>query len=175
MEFTNLYQNGIEKAGTLRIILENLVVLGLITSGTVVVSPIRFQGFPVIAMGYVLFAVLMLGFVLRKHLCTTCWYHGKKCHCGWGIPAAKLFKQNPDNSHKFVAIEAAATWITIMALPLVVFLGNALLNDNGLFYWVGFGIFLVFVIGNNLLHKKSCVTCKMRNICVGSAAKISKG
>lgn len=170
MQFENLYQQGIEEASGSQILLENLFVVGLVISGTIVNSFFLFQGIPIIAIIYTVFAVVMLGIVLRKHVCTSCWYYGKKCHCGWGRLAAKLFPQN-DKPHKMGAIEAGVTWATIMILPLIVFISYALKQTVQTFQWISFAVFLFFLVVNNVIHKKSCTNCKMRFMCPASASK----
>ena len=166
----NLYLNGIEEASNTQILIENVLIIGLITSGAVLTSLFQVQNIPVISVGYILFAVIMLGVVLRKHLCTACWYYGKKCHCGWGKLAEKLFKQNSGNK-KIGAIGGNLTWGLIMIFPLLTFITYAVSNQTVRANWIGLGIFLGFVIINGVLHKKSCTNCKMRVICPGSAAK----
>ncbi len=172
MNLENLYQNGMNEAGNTQILTENILILGLLVSGVVLTSLFRFQNIPVLSIGYLLFAAVMLLFVLRKHLCTSCWYYGKKCHCGWGKLAAKLYKQNSGNI-KIGGIGGNITWALIMLVPLLSFVAYAILNKTVPSDWIGFGVFLGFVIINGGLHKKSCTNCKMRAICPGSAAKKS--
>jgi hypothetical protein len=58
---------------------------------------LQIASFPIVSFAYGLFLVLMLVFVLRKHLCTNCYYYGKMCSTGWGLLFALLFKKGSGN------------------------------------------------------------------------------
>ena len=80
-----LYEKGIESASKAYAIIENLVIVITIAVGFVGMMPlVNVAGVPILSIVYAAFLVTSLGFVLRKHLCTHCHYHGKWCHCGWG-------------------------------------------------------------------------------------------
>lgn len=167
----NLYKPGIENATLIRVALENTLILGLLISGTLLLEPLHFSGWPLLSIGYAGMAGVMLVFVLRKHLCTHCWYYGKNCHCGWGKLSAILFKQHSGN-YKLGGRLGGMTWGSIMIVPLLGFTVGVIVNtirfsEN----WISLVIFIGFVIINGGLHKKSCDSCKMRCICPGSAGK----
>lgn len=172
MNNLNLYQNGIESFSNVRISLENLIIVAQVAFGALVLSHIRFFEWPVLAFAYAGFVILMLGIVLRKHLCTSCYYYGKKCHCGWGKLSAALFKQNSGN-YKLGGILANLTWLIIFLLPIISFGYVLIFNRPGLnnSNYLAIGGFIALAAINGVLHKKSCETCKMRFICPGSAAK----
>lgn len=171
MDLPDLYEKGMEKAGLPQMGFENLMIAGLIASGSVLLFPFQLGAIPVMTIVYLAFVVTMLGFVLRKHLCSSCWYYGKSCHCGWGRLSARLFKQNSGN-YKLGGTLGNLTWMVIMILPLFVFV-IGLLTSSVRFAekWPVLAFFLGFVVINGGLHKKSCTECKMRFICPGSAAK----
>ena len=82
------------------VIFENVLIVLLIIFGFLGMLPLTINGLPIVSIVYVLFAVIMLIFVLRKHLCTNCYYYGKWCHSGWGKLASLMFKKN-SGSWKF--------------------------------------------------------------------------
>jgi hypothetical protein len=171
MEQLDLFTDGMEKTGLLQIVFENLMIGGLIACGAVLISPYRIDSWPIISVFYLGFAAVMLGFVLRKHLCSSCFYYGKNCHCGWGRLSALMFKQNSGN-YKLGGTLGNFTWMVLMLFPLVVFGTGALTGKIDIGSWWPLLVAdLLLLAINGGLHKKSCTACKMRYICPGSAAK----
>lgn len=166
-----IYKDGIKCAKSSYALFENLLIIIQISLGAYILHPIAVAQTPWASTGYVIFAILMLGFVLRKHLCTKCYYYGKLCHCGWGILASKLYKKDSGN-YKLGGSLAGLTWGLIMLVPIIgavyLYLSHAICIY---FWWPFYGGFLFLVIINLYLHKKDCQKCKMRYVCPGSAAK----
>jgi hypothetical protein len=174
MEKQDLYEDGIEEAKKSYAVLENILFLVLLTLGFMGMYPLGISGIPLVSILYALFALIMLTFVLRKHLCTGCYYYDKWCHCGWGKLSSAMYKKDSGNQ-KWGGILASLTWGIIMVLPiigmiLVVAFGKVRLTQ-ALIYFIPF---LILVGINGIMHKIDCEKCKMRFLCPGSAAKSNR-
>ena len=84
-----IYEPGLEENPKGRIILGNLVMLFLIALGTIAC----WYFYPLLAWIYLAFALIMVYIVLRKLVCTNCYYYNKWCGLGWGKLSALLFKK----------------------------------------------------------------------------------
>jgi len=171
MDKEKLYENGIEEAKKSYVIFENVLFIVLIALGFLGMYPLGVNGVPIVSILYALFVLIMLVFVLRKHLCTGCYYYDKWCHCGWGKLSSAMFKKDSGNQELGGKL-AGLTWGILMGLPIigmiaVVIMGKVSLTDELTF----FVPFIVLVIINGILHVKDCQKCKMRFICPGSGAK----
>jgi len=169
MEFKKT--SGIEESKRSYVLFENILILILVVLGFFGMYPLGVRSIPIISISYVLFAVLMLVFVLRKHLCTRCYYYDRLCHCGWGELASLFYKKDTGN-YELGGKLALFTWGIIMGFPMIamiviVVMGKATLVDELIFFIP----FVIAVTINGILHVKDCKECKMRAICPGSAAK----
>jgi len=77
MDKEKLYENGIEEAKKSYVIFENVLFIVLIALGFLGMYPLGVNGVPIVSILYALFVLIMLVFVLRKHLCTGCYYYDK--------------------------------------------------------------------------------------------------
>ena len=166
-----LYEKGLENYPKSIVISTNTLLLlwfGLAAYG---MSALKYDGLPIISILYLLFALLMLGFVLRKHLCTHCYYYGKLCGSGWSKLSSCQFKYKSGNYELGMKL-AGMTWglltiIPIIVIPLTMFLRKDFLISGG----ISLVCFIVIMIINQFGRKKGCSQCKMRYICKASAAK----
>ncbi len=151
------------------IIGQNVVFIAYFTLGAILLSPVKISGFPVLSVIYALFLVVMLVFVLRKHLCTNCYYYDRWCSTGWGKLASLLYRKDSGNYDLGIKL-AGFTWGIGVALPLIFpFLMIFWKHGFGwLPLWILF-IFLTLVV--MLWHKKSCSRCKMAKSCPASMAR----
>ncbi len=78
MNKEKLYEEKIEVCSKGYGICENVLIFGMILLGFLGMYPFKIISIPLVSILYVLFAVFMLLFMLRKHLCTHCYYYGKK-------------------------------------------------------------------------------------------------
>lgn len=171
MDEQKLNHEGIEEVKKPYAIFENILFLVLIVLGFLGMYPISVCGIPFVSILYALFAVIMLVFVLRKKLCTNCYYYDKWCHCGWGKLSSTIYKKDSGNTELGGKL-AGLTWGILMGLPIigmiaVVIMGKASLKDELIFLIP----FIVLVVINGIIHIKDCKKCKMRFICLGSGAK----
>lgn len=152
------------------ILMENFLLGVMFLSGAFVMRFAAVDGVPLLSIAYLGFVAIMLGFVLRRQLCTRCCYYGKRCHCGWGVYSAKLFRRR-ETGAKVSGMPAMVTWGVAMGLPLTAALAgipggavtlSALIPE--------LPVFAVTAAVNGFLHKKDCSDCLMRCNCPGSAA-----
>ncbi len=165
----NLYQGGYEEYPLKWVIGQNLFFLLYFGIGAAGIWPLAIYRIPVVCILYVIFLILMLVFVLRKHLCTGCYYYGKRCSTGWGLLAAKLYAKDSGNYHLGLKM-AGFTWASATLVPLIgmviVLLMGFSLTELALLV-----LFLALTPVNLLLHKGACTRCRMRFACPGSMAK----
>ena len=112
-----LYKEGLEKYPTGCIIGRNLFFLAYFGIGFLGMFSLQIYGFPIVSIAYASFLVIMLLFVLRKHLCTNCYYYGKLCSTGWG-KLALMFKKNSGN-YEFGVKLAGITWMLATLIPII--------------------------------------------------------
>ena len=171
MEKQKLYEGGLEKYPKSTVVLTNVLLLLWFGFAAYGMSALRFAGLPVISILYLLFAIVMLGFVLRKHLCTHCYYYSKLCGTGWGKLSSRLFKEKSGNYELGMKL-AGLTWglltiVPIIVIPVAMFLHREFLVPGG----IGLAGFLAITAVNQFGRKKGCAQCKMKYICKASAAK----
>ncbi|PKP61617.1 hypothetical protein CVT91_02560 [Candidatus Atribacteria bacterium HGW-Atribacteria-1] len=164
-----LYEQGLEEYPKSWIIGQNLFMVIYFALGAFGMYFIQFSGIPILSIAYIIFLITMLVFVLRKHICTSCYYYDKLCHCGWGKLSSCLFKKdsgNPELGGKL----AGVTWMLATIIPILGMLASLIL-DFSTTVLVVLTIFVVLSGINFVVHKKSCEKCKIRYICSGSAEK----
>lgn len=174
MEKQKLYEKGLENYPKAIVVLTNVFLLLWFGFAAYIMYELKLAGLPIISIIYLLFALVMLGFVLRKHRCTHCYYYGKLCSSGWGKLSSCLFKEKSGNYKAGMKL-ADLTWglltiVPIIAIPFAMFLHREFLIFGGI-YLAGF---LAIMVINQFVRKKECSQCKMRYICKASAAKNDK-
>lgn len=165
------HQGGQEKFSKPYALAENILLFVQFYAGCVGMAAYRIGSIPWLSVTYALFTAVSLGFVLRKHLCTHCYYYGKWCHCGWGKLTEKMFEKGSGNRNLGDRL-VNPIWGTLMGLPLIAMILAVLLEKTtlaGIAFWLGFYIVIAGI--NGFIHVHDCRRCKMRYICSGSAAK----
>ncbi len=165
-----LYEKGWERFPWWWILLENLLFFVPWSIGFVVMWPLQVAGVPLVSLGYALFILVTVGWLLKVHNCSTCYYYGKWCHLGWGKYAALLCRKdagNPETGEKLTVVYAV-----LPLIPIVGGIGVMLLRG---FSWTLLGALIIFVVLNGLqfalVRPQGCARCKKRYVCPGSAAK----
>ena len=169
MKAKKIYDKGLERYPLGCIIGQNIFFLAYFAIGFIGMMPLQIYRFPVISVLYALFLIMMLLFILRKHLCTNCYYYGKICSTGWGKLSSLMFKERSGN-YKLGIKLAGITWGLATLIPVVGIIISLILN----FTIYELGLILLFISltpVNFILHKNSCKKCKMRNICPASMVK----
>ncbi len=108
-EQKDIYEEGFEEYPILTVIGQNLFFVLYFSVGFVILYPFKVLNVPIISLFYVMFLIIMLLFVLRKHLCTNCYYYGKRCSTGWGKLSSLLFKEKSGNYNLGIKL-AQITW-----------------------------------------------------------------
>lgn len=165
-----IYAQGVDEFDKRGVVIANIVIIFWLALGI-------YAGFlfnPAVGIVYGLFVLLMFTVVMRKGLCTKCWYYGKRCSMGWGIFTAKFFKK--DDVSKFEGCPASkfapVLWMTVSLLPIALILVSAYFEFS--YFKVILAVILVIFVlisGSKKTREKSCEKCKMRYICGGSSAK----
>jgi len=166
-----LYEKGLENYPKAAVILANVLLLLWFGFAAYGMSALRLVGLPVVSIVYLLFAFVMLGLILRKRLCTHCYYYDKLCGTGWGKLSSCLFREKSGNYELGIKL-AGLTWglltiVPIIAIPVTMFLRREFLISGG----ISLAGFLAIMAANQLWRKRECTRCKMRYICKASAAK----
>ncbi len=169
MKKEKLYNKGYEKFSPIWIISQNILLLLYFTIGTFGISHIKINKIPVISIIYALFIFSMLVFILRKFVCTSCYYYGKNCNTGWGKLASFLFKKD-SKTYKSGFIMALLTWGSGLLFPAVIMIITLLISYSKSLL-VTLIIFIIFGLITTIFHAKSCRRCKRKFTCSGSMAK----
>jgi hypothetical protein len=113
----------------------------------------------------------MVFVVLRKLVCTNCYYYGKWCGMGWGKLAALFFKRGSiDNFSRSIGIKLAPlTYGLLSLIPLVLGIIAAIREFTIPRVSVLVLLFLVSFYSGAVSRGKACRNCKMRTICPGAA------
>jgi len=128
---------------------------------------------PVLGGLYLAFSLVMIYVVLRRLVCTRCYYYGKRCGAGWGRLAAVMFsRRRPEEFNENAGIRLApAVYGLVMLLPLGA-LGVLLARGAT----TSLLVLLAVILGIGFYsagpgRKRACAACKMRLFCKGSMAK----
>ncbi len=159
-------KEGLEEYPRVGIILGNLVMVLWIILGTIAC----WFFYPLAVWIYLPFALIMVFVVLRKLVCTNCYYYGKWCGTGWGKLAALFFKQgNVENFSKSIGIKLAPlTYGLLSLIPLVLGIIAAIREFTVPRVSVLVLLLLVSFYSGAISRGKACVNCKMRTICPGA-------
>jgi hypothetical protein len=166
---TQIYKQGLESFPLPRIIFSNVLMLVWIGLGTIACWFV----YPLVAWIYLAAALIMIFVVLRKLVCTNCYYHGKQCALGWGKVSALFF--NPGSIDQFstcAGIKAAPiTYGLLTLIPLVLCI-IALVQEVTVLKVAVLVLLLALAVYSGVINRKvACTNCKMRLICPGSAAQ----
>lgn len=166
-----LYEKGYESYKKSTVIFGNFMMLLWISLGTVAVWFFS----PMFAWLFLSFALVMIYVVLRKLVCTNCYYYNKWCATGWGKLSAKMFRKGKiEDFNDSIGIKIAPiTYGLLTIIPLIVIIISIILA----FDYTKIGV-LVLLLGvsfysGGIGRKTSCSKCKMNSFCKGSVIKHS--
>ncbi len=169
MSEDKLYEKGLENFSSTGIIIGNALMLILIALGAIACSYFS----PILMYSYLAFSIIMVFLVLRKLVCTNCYYYGKKCAIGWGKLSAVFFKKgdiNKFSSNKGIKI-APIVYGIISFVPIVLIIIAIILDFSITKLIVLVLLLALSAYSGSIGRKKSCIKCKMRLICPGCAVK----
>ncbi|MFC1902771.1 hypothetical protein ACFLX4_01720 [Chloroflexota bacterium] len=164
-----LYEPGLEQYPKASIILSNLVMVLWIVLGTIACWFL----YPLAAWIYLAFAIIMVGIVLRKLVCTNCYYYDKWCYMGWGKLSALFFKKgNIDEFNSGVGLKLAPITYGLLALIPIIAIVISIVQE----FTVSKIVVLLLLLSasfysGTISRKKACASCKMRLNCSGCSAK----
>ncbi len=168
-ERKELFQDGYEEYPISTVLIENLFIFLWIAVG----SFLCWIFMPLIAWIFLAFGLIMVLYVMRLFVCKNCYYHNKRCHTGWGKLSAIYCRQGElsDFCRGIGGILIPVFYGLIALLPLIL----GIISSVQSFSIIKISMIIVFlfiiVMSSVILRKKSCITCKMKSICPGSAAK----
>ena len=164
-----LYEQGLEEYPRSSIIVGNLLMILWIALGTIACWYLS----SLVAWIYLAFAVVMVGIILRKLVCTSCYYYDKWCCLGWGKLSALLFKQGEIGKFNESAGQKLAplTYGLLSLVPLILII-IAMFHEFSLSKVIVLLLLVsVSFYSGTINRKKTCAACKMRLMCKGSAVK----
>ena len=164
-----LYEDGFEEYPITTVIGQNLFFLIYFGIGFIGMLSLKIFNIPVVSLLYAIFLIIMLLFVLRKHLCTNCYYYGKTCSTGWGKLSSLMFKEKSGNYELGIKL-AGITWGLATLIPIIGIIISLILNFS-VYRLVLLGLFILLTPINFISHKNSCKRCKMRTICPATMIK----
>jgi len=163
-----IYKQGLESFPLSRVIFGNGMMLVWIGLGTIACWFV----YPLAAWLYLAAALIMIFVVLRKLVCSNCYYYGKRCALGWGKVSALFFSPGSiDQFSTCAGIKAAPiTYGLLTLIPLVLCIVALVQEATILRVAVLVLLLAVSVYSGAIGRKQACINCKMRLICPGSAA-----
>ena len=164
-----LYKNALEEYPKSSAVIGNLAMLLWILLGTIAC----WFSSPLLAGVYLAFALLMVFIVLRKLVCTNCYYYDKWCSIGWGKLSALFFsKGDIEKFSTSAGIKLAhLTYGLLTLIPLVLIIISIIREFTAVKAAVLVLLILISIYSGTLGRKKACLRCKMRLICPGCAVK----
>jgi hypothetical protein len=165
-------EKGLEEYPWRLVIVGNLLMLAWIGLGTA--SCYFFHH--IAAWVFLAVALLLVFVVLRKLVCTNCYYYGKRCASGWGKLSALMFKQGDiERFNDSVGVKLAPAIYGLLTLvPLVLGTIAAVRDFSVVKVIVLAALLLLGFYSGAISRNKSCSQCKMRDYCRGSLAKTAQ-
>ncbi len=169
---TKIYEQGLEEYPKTSAVTGNFFMILWIASGTIACWFL----YPLVAWFYLVFAIIMVFVVLRKMVCTNCYYYDKWCCIGWGKLSALFFKEGEiENFPKSSGIKIAPfTYGLLTLIPLVLIVISIIKEFTVPKLVVLFLLLFISFYSGAISRKKTCAKCKMRLICPGSAVRGEK-
>ena len=163
------YEQGLEEYPKSGILLSNFVMLLWIALGTIACWFL----YSLVAWIYLAFAIIMVFVVLRKLVCTNCYYYDKWCCTGWGKLSALFFKKGDTQkfSSSYGLKLAPLTYGLLTLIPLISVVISFTQGFTIPKIVVLILLLLISFYSGTVNRKKTCEKCKMRLICPGSAVK----
>jgi len=166
---TSICQGGYDEYPIIHVIGENLLILIWVLLGTLGI----WLSNPLLGIVYFTSSIFLIFIILRKIVCTKCYYYGRRCHTGWGKIAAFLFKKGDINdfNNKTGQIIPPITYMLLSITPIILLLVFLTFNSNSFIFLILILFILLSIFALVINRKISCPNCKMRQICPGSMAK----
>ncbi|PYG88033.1 hypothetical protein LY28_01743 [Ruminiclostridium sufflavum DSM 19573] len=164
-----LYEEGQENTSTLNVIIGNIIMILWFAVGTLACAFLS----RIVAIIYLTYSIVMIYFVMRKLVCTNCYYYGKNCSMGWGKLASLFFKKGDISKFKGCGGQKLAPVVygVISIIPIILII-ISLVKAFTLTKIAVLVVFLLITVYTNVISRKtSCSKCKMRYECSGCIVK----
>ena len=164
-----LYEKGLESFRFSTVLFGNLMMFIWLVLGTIAVWFIN----PLLAGLYLAIALILVYIILRKLLCTNCYYYDKWCGLGWGKLTAKMFKKGDiEKFNDSIGIRLAPMIYGLLTvIPFILIIVSIIL----VFDYTKIGVFVLLLIvsfySSGIGRKAACSNCKMKTFCKGSVTK----
>jgi hypothetical protein len=161
-----LFEDGLDEYPLGTVVIENLFMVLWLMIGTYLCWLLK----PVVAWGYLVFGLVMVLAVMRVLVCRNCYYHGKRCHTGWGKVSA-LYCNQGEISGFGCGVGGAIIPVfygSIALVPLVLGVISTVKDFSLIKIGVLVGFLVIVIMSSVTLRKKSCGVCKMKGVCPGS-------
>jgi len=164
-----IYEQGLEEYPKTSAVIGNFFMILWIALGTIACWLV----YPLIAWLYLAFAIIMVFIVLRKLVCTDCYYYDKWCCIGWGKLSALFFKKGEiEKFPNTLGLKIAPlTYGVLSLIPLILISISLILKFTFFKIVILLLLLLISFYSGTVGRKKSCAKCKMRLICPGSVVK----
>ena len=168
-EEIEIYDQGAEEYSKASIIFGNFMMLLWIILGTIACWLL----YPLTAWIYLAFAIIMVYVILRKLVCTNCYYYDRWCAMGWGKLSALFFKRGKiEDFRTSIGVKLAPLTYGLLAIiPLVLIVISLFQKFSLLKIVVLILLLLISSYSGAISRKKTCAECKMKLMCPGTAAK----
>lgn len=162
-------EEGLEQYPWATVIISNLIMLVWIALGTVACYFFNH----VVAWIFLGVALLLVFIVLRRLVCTNCYYYGKWCSTGWGKLSALLFKQGNIEAFNDSIGVTLAPWIygLLTLVPLVLGTISAVQRFSAIKPVILAAVLFIGFYSGAVRRKKTCARCRMSCYCKGSAVR----
>jgi hypothetical protein len=164
-----LYEKGLDNYRISTIFLGNLMMLIWIVLGTLAVWFFN----QLLAGLFLAFALIIVYVVLRKLVCTNCYYYNKWCVYGWGKLSAKMFKKGKiENFNDGIGIRIAPLLYGLLTIiPIILIIISIILVFD--YTKIGALVLLLAIsfYSGGVARKTACSNCKMKSFCRGSTVK----
>ena len=128
--------------------------------------------YPMLALFFLAFAIIMVYIVLRKLVCTNCYYYNKRCSMGWGKISALLFEKGDiEDFSDSIGIKIAPLVYGLLSIVPIILIIISIFQEFLISKAVVLILLLLISFYSGISRKKTCSKCKMRIICPGSAVK----
>jgi hypothetical protein len=164
-----LYEKGLGNYRISTIFLGNLMMLIWIVLGTLAVWFFN----QLLAGLFLAFALIIVYVILRKLVCTNCYYYDKWCVYGWGKLSAKMFKKGKiENFNDSIGIRIAPLLYGLLTIiPIILIIISIIL----VFDYTKIGVLVLLLAisfySGGVARKAACSNCKMKSFCRGSTVK----
>jgi len=169
IHINSIFEQGFEQFPLTRVVFTNILMVFWIGLGTIAC------GFFNNLLGwiYLFCALLVIFVVLRKTVCTHCYYYGKWCSAGWGKLSALLFtKGDIEQFASCLSVKLApVTYGLLLLIPLTFGIISLIQKFTLPKIIVLVLLVLTAFYSGTVNRKKACANCKMKLICPGSADK----